>query len=196
VGRPCPKVALSKGAFVPKAPNQDSGIKMTEQNLQINQRKKLSHWIPEWVESGAVYFITINTAERGKNQLAKDDVAKIVKESLIFYQNDKLLWINYLLLMPDHLHMLVCFNSEMIKMIRQWKRYIARETGVKWQSDFFDHRLRHNESLFEKWEYIKNNPVRKGLIKNPEDWKYQWVNGMQAWDEVEDKSRDSIEQYK
>jgi len=36
--------------------------------------------------------------------------------------------------------------------------------GIKWQRDFFEHRLRSDESWREKADYILANPVRKGLV--------------------------------
>jgi hypothetical protein len=38
---------------------------------------------------------------------------------------------------------------------------------------FFDHVLRRQESYDEKWEYVKLNPVRGGLVQNSEDWPWQ-----------------------
>jgi hypothetical protein len=35
--------------------------------------------------------------------------------------------------------------------------------------------LRGDESYTEKWEYVKANPVRAGLVREPEDWPYQGV---------------------
>jgi putative transposase len=42
-----------------------------------------------------------------------------------------------------------------------------------WQPGFFDHLLRSSESYSEKWEYVRLNPVRKGLVDRPEEWPYQ-----------------------
>jgi len=42
-----------------------------------------------------------------------------------------------------------------------------------WQEGFFDHILRNDESMRQKWEYIRQNPVRAGLITDPKDWPYQ-----------------------
>ncbi len=42
-----------------------------------------------------------------------------------------------------------------------------------WQEGFFDHLLRSAESYSEKWEYVRLNPVRAGLCKEPEQWPYQ-----------------------
>ncbi|MGD1019727.1 MAG: transposase [Verrucomicrobiia bacterium] len=42
-----------------------------------------------------------------------------------------------------------------------------------WQREFFDHVLRSEESYAEKWEYVRQNPVRAGLTARVEDWPYQ-----------------------
>ncbi len=38
---------------------------------------------------------------------------------------------------------------------------------------FFDHLLRNDESYAQKWEYVRQNSVRAGLVESPEDWPYQ-----------------------
>ena len=61
----------------------------------------------------------------------------------------------------------------MKQVIMNWKRYISKQTGICWQRDFFDHRLRRDESLEEKAVYILQNPIRAGLAGRIEDWPYQ-----------------------
>jgi putative transposase len=46
---------------------------------------------------------------------------------------------------------------------------------VAWQRSFFDHRLRHDESESDKYEYIRQNPVRAGLVRDADEWPYQFV---------------------
>ena len=41
-----------------------------------------------------------------------------------------------------------------------------------WQKEFFDHLLRSDESYSEKWNYVRNNPVRAELVSNANDWKF------------------------
>ena len=48
----------------------------------------------------------------------------------------------------------------------------ARKVGIEWQRNFFDHRLRHDESETEKYDYILQNPVRTGLICEGDQWAY------------------------
>ena len=81
-----------------------------------------------------------------------------------------------MLLMPDHVHFLVSFSKteSMRAVIDAWKHYLAKQHGTHWQRDFFDHRLRKEESYEEKARYIRLNPVRAGLVKSPEEWPYFW----------------------
>ena len=48
----------------------------------------------------------------------------------------------------------------------------AEQLGPAWQEGFFDHLLRSGESYAEKWNYVRMNPVRAGLIEQSEDWPY------------------------
>jgi putative transposase len=45
-------------------------------------------------------------------------------------------------------------------------------TSPIWQRGFFDHLLRSAESYAQKWNYVRENPVRAGLVTNAGDWPY------------------------
>ena len=49
-----------------------------------------------------------------------------------------------------------------------------------WLVDW-DTRLRRSESYAEKWGYIRENPMRKGLVTKPEDWPYQGMMNILRW---------------
>ena len=55
----------------------------------------------------------------------------------------------------------------------RWKAWQARTLRISWQDNFFDHRIRNRHELGLKAEYIRQNPVVKGLCKNAADW--PWV---------------------
>jgi putative transposase len=78
--------------------------------------------------------------------------------------------------MPDHCHALISFQRDraMKKVIANWKEVVAKQTGVGWQRDFFDHRLRNDEGYEEKAHYIRLNPVRQNLVATPEHWRFVW----------------------
>jgi len=42
-----------------------------------------------------------------------------------------------------------------------------------WQRGFFDHVLRSEESYSEKWEYVRDNPIRASLCEHVADWPFQ-----------------------
>jgi len=111
-----------------------------------------------------------------RRSLPHDHLAATVFRSVQYYYEKHFWSVPILLLMPDHLHMLAKFSPEvgMKKLIRNWKRYLANESGIVWQRDFFDHCLRGDESLSNKATYILQNPVRAGLVDQSEDWPYQF----------------------
>ena len=140
------------------------------------KRQSLPHHVPSWVETGSPYFITICCAARGRNQLCHPSVAVQIFDSVTRRQHEAQWFVRLLLLMPDHLHMLVTFppSAKLVITIRLWKGYLARQHGLRWQKDFFEHRVRNAELLQTTTEYIRQNPVRARLIPNAEAWPYIW----------------------
>ena len=89
------------------------------------------------------------------------------------HNHEKFTWhCRLCLLMPDHLHAIISFPREpgMKTVVSNWKKFLSLNFGIKWQRDFFDHRLRDEQQLQEKTSYILMNPVRKGLCERPDDW--------------------------
>jgi len=92
--------------------------------------------------------------------------------------------------MPDHVHMLLsplrnedgwpyplvdilqCMKSTTAHRINK----LLQTSGPLWEEESFDHLPRSDESLKEKCEYIRQNPVRRGLVKSPEDYRWLWVS--------------------
>jgi REP element-mobilizing transposase RayT len=137
----------------------------------------LPHNVPSFVRpENAVFFITICCRPRGRNQLCFPDIATCLFESVAFRNQRGDWWVQFLLLMPDHLHVLASFpgDAQMPTVISEWKKFTARTWKIRWQRDFFDHRLRGEESVRAKEEYIRQNPVRDGFVDKPEGWPYVW----------------------
>jgi REP element-mobilizing transposase RayT len=139
------------------------------------RRKWLPHDPPLWIDPlNEAFFITINCLPRGENQLAHDDIWQALTETIEFREKRGEWKWRLLLAMPDHLHGIVSFpeSFHMRSSISSWKRWIAKSHGIQWQRDFFDHRLRTEESAREKADYIRMNPVRAGLTAKREHWPY------------------------
>ena len=90
-------------------------------------------------------------------------------------------------LMPDHLHLFAApgpIDLPLENWIRYWKsQFSKRQQGLggSWQVDHWDRRLRHEESYEQKWDYVRNNPVRAGLALSPEDWPFQGELNSLRW---------------
>jgi putative transposase len=140
-------------------------------------RKSLDHSIHFHGRFGTTYFITICCGSRGVNQLCKLDTAQSLFETARRYHASQKWYLKLVLLMPDHLHMLIGISPDanLSKLIRDFKRIAARKGKIEWQRNFFDHRLRQDESESEKFEYIRQNPVRAGLIREIDEWPYVFV---------------------
>jgi putative transposase len=79
--------------------------------------------------------------------------------------------------MPDHLHALILFapDSSMKQTMSNFNEITAKRAEINWQRDFFYHRLREQNALQLKGNYIRQNPVRAGLVTTPNDWPYIWA---------------------
>ena len=55
------------------------------------------------------------------------------------------------------------------------KRTTSSAKQWEWQEGCFDRLLRSDESVSDKWAYIRENPVRAALTANAEAWPYQFA---------------------
>ena len=137
-------------------------------------RKPLDHTTHFAGRFGATYFVTACAEERGGNILCRSEVAEELFRTARIYHEKQRWFLILLLLMPDHMHALIGIDGEtsLSNLIRDYKRAITRIIGVNWQRNFFDHRIRRDESLREKFDYICENPIRAGLITTGQKWPY------------------------
>jgi putative transposase len=84
-------------------------------------------------------------------------------------------------LMPDHLHFLAAPASEdasVLDLLRRFKGISTRIawrfgcTGRLWQPRYYDRVLRRDEAVERVAEYIIHNPVRAGLVAEPDDFRW------------------------
>ena len=137
------------------------------------------HGTPEWVEPGAVYHIRVRTSDKNETPLTTLPLAAELLESMLLYERQGR-WECYLcLLMPDHVHALIAPNpaERMSRVIGSWKQYHARAHGVRWQPNYFDHRIRTRRELTERGDYILRNPIAKGLCATEQEWPW-WVSSL------------------
>jgi REP element-mobilizing transposase RayT len=82
--------------------------------------------------------------------------------------------------MHDHIHLIIVPNRKNISQcMKSLKGYSARrincnlgDRGSVWQSGFYDYILDSEEKILSRMLYIEENPIRKGLVENAEDYEY------------------------
>jgi REP-associated tyrosine transposase len=126
-----------------------------------------------------IYFITACTHER-RSLLANP----AIHARLIDFANtgiDRGVYLGDYVLMPDHLHAFVGVDEDRLTLanwIKALKGALSKTlrdqnaAGPFWQKGFFDHVLRSHDSYAAKWDYVRNNPVRAGLVANADDWRF------------------------
>jgi len=85
--------------------------------------------------------------------------------------------------MPEHVHLLVneprdatladaihFLKLSFAKRLRSRKR--ATESNAFWQKRYYDRNLRDAAEFTVKLPYLHRNPVKRGLVKEPADWKW------------------------
>ena len=123
-----------------------------------------------------LYFVTFATRDR--KRIPSLDVAQAALEKYAHraIENFNVALGRYVI-MPDHVHLFV--RGDRSFTLSSWIGGLKRAMCVAlklprlWQPGFFDHVLRSNESYAEKWNYVRDNPVRAGLVKTVDEWPYQ-----------------------
>ncbi len=127
-----------------------------------------------------VYFVTACTHARA-HWLACSEI----RECLVAFCSrgaERGACVGRYVLMPDHFHLVVSFRPGTLSLsgwMKSLKNSLSKtlrtmgKAAPHWQDGFFDHVLRSSESYEQKWLYVKDNPVRAGLVLRSEDWPYQ-----------------------
>lgn len=93
-------------------------------------------------------------------------------------------------IMPDHIHFFCAPSTypppNFHSWLNYWKSLSSRTFPAEhniplWQRNCWDTQLRNGDSYAEKWEYVRNNPVRRGLVDDADDWPYQGEMNILAW---------------
>ena len=163
---------------------------MPDPNADRDHRSRLQRLGRVWID-WPTYFITTCTFKR-RPILASNEVARILADELRD-AHDRHGWaIGRYVIMPDHVHFF-CAPFDHGFTLKQWMNFwrngFTKAWQLKgdkpiWQKDYWDTQLRRGESYTSKWEYVRQNPVRSGLLIKAEHWLYQGELETLPWLEV------------
>jgi putative transposase len=77
-------------------------------------------------------------------------------------------------IMPEHVHLLLSEpgKGSLALGLQALKLSVAKRAGQRpfWQARYYDFNVFTQAKRFEKLNYMHANPVKRGLVVNPEDW--------------------------
>ena len=146
----------------------------------------------------------LDQAAKGPLWLKDERVAQVVADAIRLQDGEYFELITYTI-MPNHVHLVFevarhsCRDQDQIhrfdsgsktkhyvvtNILRLLKGSTARDAnrllhreGTFWQHESFDHVVRDEEELKRIIEYVLNNPVKAGLVKDWRDWKWTYLAG-------------------
>ena len=147
-------------------------------NVNDERSRHLRRLDRVWVKN-PLYFVTTCVAKR-RPSLARDFVATFLIDEWRGARDQHGWTVGSYVIMPDHVHFFCAPQPDAVSLTRfigRWKEWthkrLKRECGIEpplWQREFFDHLIRSDESYSEKWDYVRANPVRAGLVSDANDW--------------------------
>ena len=153
-------------------------------------RKRLPHLAPKEFPNQSIIIYVTQVVARRRTLLARREAVEALLNA--WRQADHWLIGRYVV-MPDHLHLFCAPARHPSTPLKQWMSFWRAEAtrywpwpGEKpvWQNDFFDRQIRSGESYAEKWQYVRENPVRAGLVSNADEWLWQGEMNPLMWHEA------------
>lgn len=141
--------------------------------------------LPHLQRDSKPHFITFATHRRWE----MPDWARAIVLDCCLHDHGKRYALHAAVVMPDHVHVILTpLTDEEKGAVNMLARIMSGikgtsshrinkrlgRTGRIWQEESFDRVLRSSEKLEEKVEYVRNNPVRKGLVARAEEWPWRW----------------------
>ena len=161
------------------------------QPVPDRQLIKTKRQLPHWQMGGSTYFVTF----RSKGPILPPEARKIILEACSYFDSTKYrLWVA--VVMPDHVHLLLTpkekaqggfFSlTEILHSLKSFTgnriNHLLNRQGTLWQEDYFNRIVRDEAEFLEKWNYIRNNPVKQELCRYPEEWDaFYEYQGLHVW---------------
>lgn len=161
------------------------GMGVSPVRVPIGERLTTSRRnLPHWQRGGSTYFVTFRVA---RGELSESE-REIVLESCQFIHG-KRAWVSIAVVMPDHVHLLLkpmrlpdggwLSLSSILHSVKSFTAHriqkLRGDHGALWQGESYDRIVRDADEYDEKFEYIRLNPVRRGLVEDSRDYRFLWA---------------------
>ena len=155
----------------------------------LSQKYDYRRRLPHYQKADRAIFVTFR-------KLTRDSFAASARDIILqhcLHDDGKRYILHAAIVMPDHVHLLLTAMRDqngwpyalpaILKLIKGASARNVNKllggSGPVWQEESFDHVLRSEESFSEKLEYMRQNPVRHGLVKRAEEYSWLWVESQE-----------------
>jgi REP element-mobilizing transposase RayT len=116
----------------------------------------------------------------GAMHLADPRIADTVERALLHFDGERYrlhAWV----IMPNHVHVVATPLGDwtLARIMHSWKSFAAKEanrilgqSGAFWAREYHDRLIRDDVHFANTVSYVANNPVKAGLCKRAEDWRF------------------------
>ncbi|SRR5581483_610569 len=146
-------------------------------------------------EARCLHFITFSCHNREPLLGTPEarDVFEITFEQVrLWYE----FYVRGYVVMPEHVHLLISEPkyAKLSTALQMLKQNVARrlrlpEGNPFWLERYYDFNVWSEAKRVEKLRYMHRNPVRRGLVEKPEDWKWSsfrhYATGVEGVVEIE-----------
>jgi REP element-mobilizing transposase RayT len=150
---------------------------------ELPNRHKPTHGVKTFRHLPTIIFLTVCTKNR-QPWLASAEIHDLLVNT---WTNATAWLVGRYVILPDHLHLFATPGTPELPLenwVKFWKSRLSnahRNPAHAWQVDHWDRRLRSDDSYDEKWQYVRDNPVRHGLVKSADEWPYQGELNLLRW---------------
>ncbi len=120
-----------------------------------------------------MHFLTFSCSRR-QPYLATPQAKDLFEDALERIRKKYQIVVAGYVVMPEHVHLLVNEpeRSSLDRAIKSIKLSVALRSRERpfWQPRYYDFNVWSEEKQVEKLRYMHRNPVKRGLVKKPEDW--------------------------
>ena len=126
-------------------------------------------------QTGNLHFITFSCYQKRKH-LGTAAARTLFQHSLETMRLRYDFFVTGYVIMPEHVHLLTSEPKQTLlaKALQALKISVSVQRNERpfWQARYYDFNVFTEEKRIEKLRYMHRNPVRRGLVTEPEQW--QW----------------------
>jgi putative transposase len=142
---------------------------------RLPTRKRPASGVHMFIDTPTIVFVTVCTKDRVP-WLANPKCHSLLLD--VWKRADAWQVARYVV-MPDHIHFFACPGLSDLNLdtwVKFWKSLFTKtrcKVEERWQRNQWDTRMRTAAQYADKWEYVRNNPVRHRLVLTTEEWPFQ-----------------------